>query len=507
MPVPLFEHQLVMRQELDRSYSEDIRARNRNLLLLAAVTIGVILRCLFLTRKSLWMDETGSVLFSQMKWATFGTVMWQREGNMIFYYLLLRGWLHLGSSELWIRTLSVIPAAATVPLIYWLGARLFTRKVGLVSAILLSVNACHVAYSQEARSYSLLLFMGTLSYLYFVKALENSSVRNWSLYVITSVLSLYSHFFFGFMIVAQYFSLFFLPHAAIPWKKFLFSVSAIFLLTSPALFFMLTRNAGQIDYIPHPGMMEIYHLALFLASHGGKVVGNILVLIYAAALLLTLNAFVSSWIHHKYSLENWRYALLGSWLLLPIFLTLAISHAGREIFYYRYLLICLPPFIILASYGISLLRSRALFLATLALMVSLSIAAVFRYYATPREDWRGLTRDVLSKVRDGDAILFYPPYSSAPFVFYRDRFQSKEGIPANLSREDVSAQALVESIWPKYKRVWLVVYRTDAAMGSLESALASKYRLAAVQKYSGPSAFEYVEAGVVPGKPSVRGSR
>ena len=86
------------------------------------------------------------------------------------YYLLLRGWLHLGDSVAWIRGLSVIFAVAAIPAIFLLGRKMLGTSFGLISALLLSVNAFQVRYAQEARSYSLLVLLLIVSSYFFVSA-------------------------------------------------------------------------------------------------------------------------------------------------------------------------------------------------------------------------------------------------------------------------------------------------------------------------------------------------
>ncbi|MGC2820047.1 MAG: hypothetical protein WA198_10205, partial [Candidatus Sulfotelmatobacter sp.] len=66
---------------------------------------------------------------------------------MSLYYLLLRGWLHFGSSPFFIRSLSVIISLATLPAIFWLASQLFDRRVGLFAVALMSFNAFHIRYA------------------------------------------------------------------------------------------------------------------------------------------------------------------------------------------------------------------------------------------------------------------------------------------------------------------------------------------------------------------------
>ena len=130
------------------------------LLLMAA---GTVVRFLYLARKPFWFDECFSVEVARIGWRDFLRLLWWREANMSLYYVLLRIWLHLGQSEFFIRSLSVVIAAATLPAIYWLARLLYDRRVALIAAALFAFNAYSVRYAQEARSYALFLLLATLS--------------------------------------------------------------------------------------------------------------------------------------------------------------------------------------------------------------------------------------------------------------------------------------------------------------------------------------------------------
>ncbi|PYX95438.1 MAG: hypothetical protein DMG71_09325, partial [Acidobacteria bacterium] len=159
-----------------------------------------------------------------------------------------------------VASLSVIASVAAIPSIYWLGRRLFDRRVGLIAATLLSLNAYHVRYAQEARSYSLFVFLTILSSIYFLRSLEQPSRRNRLGHILSSALAVYAHFFAVLLIIAQWISLRFLePHQIPPdlrkrsrhWKT-------IALVVLPALLFAGTTGVGPLNWIKRPGLKMLY---------------------------------------------------------------------------------------------------------------------------------------------------------------------------------------------------------------------------------------------------------
>ncbi|HLX37007.1 MAG TPA: glycosyltransferase family 39 protein, partial [Candidatus Binataceae bacterium] len=139
--------------------------------LIAITLLGAVLRALFLSRKSLWLDEAwsayrASVPLTDLAHQVFG------EGyvNMGLYHLFMHWWTELaGSSEAALRAPSVIFAAATVPIVYAIGRELFDTETGLLAALLMAVNVSCIQFAQQARGYAMLVMMVSLSTLLFLQ--------------------------------------------------------------------------------------------------------------------------------------------------------------------------------------------------------------------------------------------------------------------------------------------------------------------------------------------------
>ncbi len=123
---------------------------------------------------------------------------------MVGYYLLLRGWLHFGDSVSYIRGLSVVFGVAAIPAIFLLGRKMKSTSFGLISALLLSINAFQVRYAQEVRSYSLLVLLLIVSTYCLISALESGRRRDWNWYIAVSSLAIYAHFFAVLVVVAHW---------------------------------------------------------------------------------------------------------------------------------------------------------------------------------------------------------------------------------------------------------------------------------------------------------------
>jgi mannosyltransferase len=403
------------------------------LLLGGILAVALVLRLVFLASQSLWAAEGVSVWLAQLPWPDFGGALRHGEANMTFYYTLLRFWLRLGRSEFVVRSLSVIFSGATVPVLYLLAARTFGIRTGLVTALLVALNTFHVRYAQEARSYSLVVFLVSLASLWYVEAIEHPSRRSWIAYIVTSVLAVYSHVFAVFVIAAHWASLAWLRPRDVPWRALLTSSMIIGVLLVPLGVLVVTGDHGQISWISRSSPNAVPRVLVTLAgADGGSQIDSdsrfappgiarkILVLAYTILCVGALARAAKSWAGGRGSWDAWHYGLVVSWLGVPLLLSFCVSLV-KPMFLPYYLLICLPPLTLLIASGLSGISRRWAFYGILAMVVALASHEVFSYYAyTEKENWRDATRYVLSRAQPGDAIVVYALGYEA-FEYYRDQ--------------------------------------------------------------------------------------
>jgi hypothetical protein len=463
-----------------------VRARDLglsgSLTLLAFFTAGVTLRFLFLTRKPFWFDECFSVVAARLDWGNFLHLLWWREANMSLYYMLLWGWLHFGGTEFFIRSLSVVLAVAGLPAIYWLACVLFDRRTAIISVALLSVNAYHIRYAQEARSYSLFFLLAVLSSGFFCAYLRRPSRGNLLGYVLTSIFCVYAHFYTLLLIGTQVLAVWLAQpgtfsrdeHSRAAPGGQLIACSELrraWILIGaavlPLIVFIAKTGAGPIRWIPRPGLRDIAVFYEHLAGNGGWV----LLAFYLAACAIAM----VPWIKQIFSRERlaggelWRVRFLLLWLLFPVILTSLLSLV-RPIFLGRYFIFVLPPFILLAAAGLGRLKKRWQLGVTLALMLLFSVKGTLAYYDHDfdvERDGIGVASNyVLDHAQPGDAAIFYIPGTRVGYEFYRSlRGISGPGViyPKHgdrLDYRDFTGKPTAEflaSIPREYQRVWVVL--------------------------------------------------
>jgi mannosyltransferase len=457
-----------VRSELRQSSAPAIGASRAsafrfNLWLTVAIVVATLLRLYRLGTKSLWLDEAASVTLARLDWRSFWIAITHRQANMVLYYVLLRGWIQLGSGEFVVRSLSVVAGVAAIPAIYLLGTRLFGPKAGRVAALLLTVHAFHIGYSQEARAYSLFVLLAIVSCLFFLLSLEQPSRKNRVGYILVSALMVYAQVFGVWMLLAQWISLVF-RRGGIAWRQFLLSVAIICLLISPLAYCLLfASDRTQLYWLTKPTPQDFYRFALDLTGNGGVL---LLVLCGALALIGLGTGLRSS----STSADSWKYWFLSTWLILPVALALLVS-LRWPVFEPRFLIFCLPPLVLLVSDAAARIRSNVFFAAALMILLGLSLSGTYSYYraradAEHTDDWRSATHFVLLQARTGDAVLFSYSEERLAFDEYERRFNTVDSplheFPEQTDLELLTLRPsrpspeLLDEIVAGYKRVWVI---------------------------------------------------
>jgi mannosyltransferase len=444
------------------------------------MALSLLLRLPNLEGKSLWLDEISSLTFAGMDWHNFWALVQQHEGNMLAYYLLLRAWVHIGDSQAVAKLLSIIFGVATVPAMYALGKELYGHRIGLISALLLTVSACHVRASQWIRSYSLMLLMLVLSSWFLARVLERPTLRNCTLYVLTSALAVYNHFYAVLVLGTQVISVLLLAPRTSVWGRMVLSWLTLSLLLLPAAGYVLFRNTGQLDWILPPQPRELLHWAVFLAGAGGTGVAYALLAICLLLCIIAFTAVRRSWRIPTRSLENWRLAFPFFWLIVPVAAAFLVSYA-KPIFFFRYLIVCLPAFVLIIAQGIASWQPSLLRTTTLVIALCLSLVTVVLAYKT-EEDWAGSMHYLLTRVQPGEPV--FAGTGIGPLQYYSKRWYGTSkhfGLPDyTLAESDPTSLAHTQP------RIWVVVFpnfHPEPRTVALLQALAPAYQVKEEKKF------------------------
>ncbi len=421
-------------------------------MLAAIIALAAVLRFLHIGQESLWLDEGASVGIARLPFQDFLRVLWHREGNMALYYLLLRGWMVFGSSDAWVRGLSVLFSIATVPCVYLLGKDVRSAKVGLLAASLFAVSPFAIAYAQEARGYSLVALLLTIATWALVRAVRSGELRWWNLWIITMGASVYVHLFVVFVLLVH---AIYLWRVRIPAAEIRRRVAWIVLTWLPMIAFVTMKKAGQLHWVPKltaRGAID----ALAELSGRGDLALMMLVLVILAAVLTWRRG------------QSEEVVLVWMWLLVPIGLILTISGC-RPLLVPRFLILELPALMLVSAFALAEMP-RALGLLLLAAAVFFGVRTEVEAWAHPfKDDFRAATAYVLKNAKPADGIIFDQALGRHVYEHYAQGETNPQIIsPAHGSRagyrdfEFESPEALAWKLQSAPSTIWIVLNRCEA---------------------------------------------
>lgn len=451
------------------------------ILLLAIVCLGAGLRLYELQAQSVDGNEAFSILMSRLPLPAITPELLKDVLHPPLYQYTLHGWFAiLGSSVLQARLLSALFGIAAVGMIYWLGAVTLGRRTGLIAALLLAVSQLGVAYSQEVRSYSMVLFLNVLTIFLFWMAARRRAVRWWIGFLLASSALMQTHYSAALTVGVLFCYALVARPRPIPVKWL--ACGALFLAVSfgPWLSTGIVQQAVNSKKT-HPralppwaavsGVTAFKDLDLFSdGGWNGPESSPPLWTIVAGAILFCVPALLSfrcTWCSRSSHARNVCGLMAALWIV-PAVVLLVLGRLGLQ-YHVRYLLFAIAPYYILVAYGITLLpvRLRPVHLAAIALY---GLGSVLVLNAAPyKPNTRDAFAEMLRSYQPGDLCVF--SWNVVPrqwYVYYPDR------------RVDVERLEDLEKTVPA-KRIWVLIL--NEGKGPSSSKLAVTHERAFTRQY------------------------
>ena len=179
--------------------------RRRELAVVAILIAGAALRFATLGSQSFDHDET--VTAARVLSGGFGhamAVVVAGERSPPLYYAVAWVWSRaFGLGEVGLRSLSALLGTATIAFAYLAGRELASKRAGLVAGLAVALDPYLIWYSQEARSYALLIAASAAALFLFARALREPTRRSLAGWAIACAIALCSHYFAVFAIVPE----------------------------------------------------------------------------------------------------------------------------------------------------------------------------------------------------------------------------------------------------------------------------------------------------------------
>ncbi len=416
------------------------------------------------------------------------------------YYLALKGWVGLlGTSELALRAFSALAGIVLVALLYRLGKHYFGPAAGVGAALAGAFNPYLIYYAQEARMYALAATLGAASFLLFSAWLRSSrppapalgDKRLGLAYSLVTAAGLYTHYAFGFVILAQ---------------------------TVAALGGLLAHGGSRAEPIPTSAQRRPAGPVRFAAWAGWQALALLLYLPWLFTALRQLSTWPAAREFQPLGAavaDLGRYLVFGRtlpiaaawaglagavvlllfglrrrgqtttpllWLVVPAALTLGFGLLSEP--FAKFLLVAAPAGSLLLGQGLAALPAGAgapgqprsvgrlareaglltLWLAALGAFSAGTYASLNNLYFNPayfRDDYRGIARYIEGIARPGDAVITIAPNQVEAFGHYHTSGAPIYPLPHSRPLDPAETDAALADLAARHVRLF-VLYWGDA---------------------------------------------
>jgi len=448
--------------------------------------VVLVLRIVNLNSNSYWLDELISVTLSSN--ASIDTVL---KGCMddihpplyqilLFYYIKFGG-----DSELSTRLLSVFFGLISSVVTFLIAKRMFGVKKSMEIFLLFAVAYFPVYYSQESRSYGLLLLLTLTVNYFFLKSFiaedkslpetDSWKLRNVILYIIFSILLLLTHYYGVLVLVMNALFLVFYISLTCKFKEsirqylksgliFAVILGIFYLLWGQVFLDHIERGAGYEKQKPGGNIFTAFVYYVLNPNLATSLIKNNVLYLFeicliAGTLYLFFLIFKKRSRNENIDQKYFYYAFLFFWLFAPFTISFLNSVYSDSSISFRNLIISTPAVIFLVyltSEKVVLISLTALtkFIKPLAdkftnfravfinysflfalIVSSLLFMKVYYYYSAPsKHDVRGAVKTISAESVNfyKDPIIFSSSDGTDRFNYYFEKTDPKLRVTAFL---------------------------------------------------------------------------
>jgi mannosyltransferase len=396
-----------------------MRARSGQLL--AALTaLAAILRFSTLHVQSFWFDEAVTVRLLHGSFGHMLSSIGGSESTPALYYALAWVWTRVfGHGEVGLRSMSALAGTLFVPVAYAAGKELASRRTAVVIAALAAFNPLLIWYSQEARSYSLLVLLAGLSFLLFARLMREQTDGTLALWTVASALAIATHYFAAFVVAPE--ALWLLLRARDRRRPAV--AIGVLLGVGGALLPLLLRQRelDSTSFITDSSIVKRLVLVAkqFVVGYSSPL--QVLVVVLAACLVVVAFGLVYARAVERERTAARVAAVIG---LTGVAIPLVLAIAGADYLDTRNLLAAWLPLMLVLAVGLGARRAGRTGLVATAGLCAIGLFVSIAVWANPsyqRENDRGVAR-ALGPVTVPRAIVVSPASASVPIGLYTGGF-------------------------------------------------------------------------------------
>jgi uncharacterized membrane protein len=482
-------------------YSKN-RGKITSYLLVLIISLAIFLRFYGIEHESLWNDELSSCYRSSF--STLSEVITKGVISDVhppgFQILLFFVENFIGNSAFSLRLLPVIAGILTIPILFYVGRKLFDESTALLASAMLAVSPIHIWLSQEARPYAILIFLTTCSVYLLLNLISNLAQGKpngiWNLigFILTGIFLEYTHYF---GLLAYLLEILILGVVSLKNRKSILTILLVSIV--PLLAYLpwipsLLLQRGTESYIAPP---EVSNVAILFFEYMGW--SKILL----AALIITLStATIIYHIRQREIINMYKLVAPILWILLPLGVSLIISYLMIPVFTTRNMMIALPAVFLLFAAAIHIVfsntRQRKIFGISICCYMVVSLVLVRKHYTEPhRNQFREATTFVADNYNhDRTSIITAFTWNIAYFNYYFDRNPGNLSVYCQItdSSDFEHIRLLNDSI--SLNEVWLLWGHIEPESALIDS-ISSLFKISEYKPFIGAGVWHFSNSIVI----------
>lgn len=396
--------------------------------LIGIALIATILRSLSITKADIWHDEGYTAMMTAHPPLEIIRLAVQ-DFHPPLYALAVHAWSALfGTSELALRSLSLVCGVVTVVLIYFIMKRLrFSEATARVATLLAAFAPFLIRYSQEARMYAMAAVLVCAATLVMLIAIDYKGHQTrkkhliwWLAYGVLMTAAIYTHYYAGFIVFA---------HVGYAWYRYgglkkLVSTPAWWIgnLTTVALFLpwvpIAIAQFSRVQkgyWIPPVDAETIPNTLMQFTSFSSNLLNSGI-----EFLLVTLFAcIVTAVIMKTPKAERPSIWFVVAWIFTPLLIAFFISVVKQPVYYDRYFIYSAAGFSCLVAILIMNSRAKTVLKAGLVTAVlTLSCSGILQVANAANHQMSTVANYVATHAAPGDLIISGELYTYFDFSYY-----------------------------------------------------------------------------------------
>jgi len=407
--------------------------------------------------QSLWRDEAFSYFLAKKNILEI-IFLSAKDYNPPFYYILLHFWIKIfGSSEIAIRSLSLVFYWGTIYIVFLFLTEIFNIKKKFILTLYLIIfifNPLFLYYAFEARNYTLFAFLSFWSSYAFLK-------ENKKQYVLASFLGLFTHYFMIFIFLSQILTYLFFKQKFKKIKINNFFYLACFLILW--FFFVFIQNKkiiGDRFWINKPDLFIIKNLPAILFTGFEKNLGFSYKKMGFLSLFITFLIIYGFFIKKNTQKPIFFYLFFNG-VFIPLFVII-ISYF-KPIFLPRYLISSSLLMLIFLFFLINQIKTKkiAIFIIFILLFFSFDYQRLQTKFRK-KSDYRKIYKEIKSLAKKNDFVYVTSEldYFVAGYYFDINRVKifnkNYEKIPNYIGKVLIPKKAITFSLPPYPQKAFVI---------------------------------------------------